>query len=324
MPSQKILDAKKKMVAELVSDYRNAKSFVFADARGLKVSTDTEMRADLRKNNVSYKVIKNTTATLVFKELGIEGVEDILKGPTAIAYSTEDVIVPAKILKQYADKFDKLTLKGGIIEGKVASIEEVKTLAKIPGKEVLYGQIAYGLLFPMTKLAMLIKAAAEKVEAEGPIDFKVEKKADTKSEPVAEAKEETKAEAKAEAKEEAKAEAKEEAKAEAKEEAKAESKEEAKAEAKEEAKAKAKEEAKAEAKEEAKAEAKEKAKAETKEEAKTEPKVKAKVEKAPAVTEEAKAEPVAEAAKEPKPAKKTTKPTTKKAAVTEEAKEIKE
>ena len=218
MPSQKILDAKKKMVAELVSDYQNAKSFVFANARGLKVSTDTEMRADLRKNNVSYKVIKNTTATLVFKELGIEGVEDILKGPTAIAYSTEDAIVPAKILKQYADKFDKLTLKGGIIEGKVASADEVKILAKIPGKEVLYGQIAYGLLFPMTKLAMLLKAAAEKVQEEGPIETKVEKKADAKAEPVVEAKEEAKTEEAPAVTEEAKAEPDIEAKEEAKEE----------------------------------------------------------------------------------------------------------
>ena len=215
MPSQKILDAKKKMVAELVSDYRNAKSFVFADARGLKVSTDTEMRADLRKNNVSYKVVKNTTATLIFRELGIEGVEDILKGPTAIAYSTEDAIVPAKILKQYADKFDKLKLKGGVIEGKVASVDEVKILARIPGKEVLYGQIAYGLLFPMTKLAMLLKATAEKVQEEGPIDTKVEKKAEPKVEAKEEAKaEETVAETVAEAKaEEVPAEAEAEVKA---------------------------------------------------------------------------------------------------------------
>ncbi|MBN1775499.1 MAG: 50S ribosomal protein L10 [Clostridiales bacterium] len=289
MPSQKILDAKKKMVAELVSDYRNAKSFVFADARGLKVSTDTEMRADLRKNNVSYKVVKNTTATLIFKELGIQGVEDILKGPTAIAYSTEDAIVPAKILKQYADKFDKLTLKGGIIEGKVASADEVKILAKIPSKEVLYGQIAYGLLFPMTKLAMLLKAAAEKVQEEGPIETKVEKKADSKEEPVVEAKEEAKTEEAPAVTEEAKAEPVVEAKEEAKtEEAPA-----------------VTEEAKAEPIVEAK------------EEAKVEPVAEAVVE-APAE------EPAAEAEKEPKPAKKTTKPTTKKAAEAEEAKETKE
>lgn len=202
MPSQRILDTKKKMVAELVTDYRKAQSFVFADARGLKVSTDTEMRAELRKNNVSYKVVKNTTATLVFKELGVPGVEDILKGPTAIAYSTDDAITPAKILKQYADKFDKLKLKGGIIDGKVASPDEIKTLAKIPGKEVIYGQIAYGLLFPMTKLAMLLKAAAEKL-SEDTIEAKPEAKAEAAAEEVKA--EEVKAEA-----EEVKAEAAEE------------------------------------------------------------------------------------------------------------------
>lgn len=163
MPSQKILEAKKKVVAGLVSDYRNAKSFVFADARGLTVLEDTQMRADLRKNNITYKVVKNTTAVLIFKELGISGVNDIFKGPTAIAYSTEDLIAPAKVMKQYADKYAHLSLKGGVIEGKAASIKEVTDLASIPSKEVLCGQIAYGLLFPLTKLAMLVKAVAEKL-----------------------------------------------------------------------------------------------------------------------------------------------------------------
>lgn len=164
MPSKKILEAKKKVVAGLVSDYRSAKTFIFADARGLTVLEDTQMRADLRKNNITYKVLKNTTATLVFKELEISGVEDIFKGPTAIAYSTEDMIAPAKVMKQYADKYAKLSLKGGVIEGKAASVKEVNDLASIPSKEVLCGQIAYGLLFPFTKLAMLVKAVAEKLD----------------------------------------------------------------------------------------------------------------------------------------------------------------
>lgn len=318
MPSQKILDAKKKMVAELVSDYQKAKSFVFADARGLKVSTDTEMRADLRKNNVSYKVIKNTTATLIFKELGIKGLEDILKGPTAIAYSTEDAIIPAKILKQYADKFDKLNLKGGVIEGKAASAEEVKILARIPGKEVLYGQIAYGLLFPMTKLAMLLKAAAEKVQEEGPIDFKVEKKTEPKveepkTEPVAEAKEEAKAEPVAEAKEAAKA----EPVAETKEEPKAEKAPALTEEVKTEEAPVATEKVKTEPKAKAKAEPK----AKPVKEAKAEPKAAKPV--AETKTEEAPAEAAAEA-KAHKPAKKTTKSTAKKTSEVEEATETKE
>ncbi|NLT11324.1 MAG: 50S ribosomal protein L10 [Clostridiaceae bacterium] len=167
MPSQRILEAKQKVVADLVSDYKQAKSFVFTDARGLTVLQDTQMRADLRKNNVTYKIVKNTTAKLVFDELGVKGLDEFFKGPTAIAYSTEDLIAPAKIIKEYADKYSKLDIKGGIIEGAAATAEQVNTLAKIPAKEVLCGQIAYGLLFPFTKLAMLLKAAAEKLQEEG-------------------------------------------------------------------------------------------------------------------------------------------------------------
>lgn len=166
MPSQRILEAKQKVVADLVSDYKKAKSFVFTDARGLTVLQDTQMRADLRKNNVTYKVVKNSTAKLVFDELGVSGLDDVFKGPTAIAYSNEDLIAPAKIIKEYADKYSKLDIKGGIIEGAAATVEQVNTLAKIPTKEVLCGQIAYGLLFPLTKLAMLLKAAAEKLQEE--------------------------------------------------------------------------------------------------------------------------------------------------------------
>jgi len=166
MPSQKILDAKKQVVAALVADFKDAKSFVFADARGLTVLQDTAMRADFRKNNITYQVIKNTTSALIFKELGVEGLADVFKGPTAIAYSKEDMIVPAKFMKQYADKFDKLSLKGGVVEGQAISAAEVNALASIPSKEVLYAQIAYGLISPIAKLAIALNAIVEKIEAE--------------------------------------------------------------------------------------------------------------------------------------------------------------
>ena len=164
MPSKKILEAKQQVVASLVAEYKEAKSFVFADARGLTVLKDTEMRADLRKNEIRYQVLKNTTSKLVFKELGID---EMFKGPTAIAYSTEDMIAPAKFMKKYADKYDKLNLKGGILEGATISVEDVNALASIPSKEVLYGQIVYGLISPVTKLAMLLNAIVEKAEAAG-------------------------------------------------------------------------------------------------------------------------------------------------------------
>ena len=167
MPSEKILEAKKKIVADLVADYKEALSFVFVDARGLTVEQDTALRSEMRKNGVVYKVVKNTTLNLVFKELGIEGLDDMFKGPTAVAYSKEDMMAPAKVSKKFADDFEKLTIKGGIIEGKVATVAEVEALAAVPSKDVLLSQIVYALLFPITKLAMLTKAAAEKLESEG-------------------------------------------------------------------------------------------------------------------------------------------------------------
>lgn len=164
MPSKKILEAKKEVVASLVAEFKEAKSFVFADARGLTVLKDTEMRADLRKNNVHYQVLKNTTSKLVFKELGIDGLDEVFKGPTAIAYSTEDMLAPAKFMKQYADKYDKLDLKGGILEGAAIPVEDVNALASIPSKEVLYGQVCYALISPITKLAVALNAIVEKSE----------------------------------------------------------------------------------------------------------------------------------------------------------------
>ncbi len=169
MPSKKILEAKQKIVSDLVVAFKEAKSFVFVDARGLTVLEDTEMRADFRKNNIVYEVIKNTTLTLVFKELGIDGLDEVFKGPTAVAYSTEDIIAPARMVKQYADKYENLSIKAGILEDKAISMAEVNALASIPSKEVLYGQVVYGLISPIAKLAIALHAIAEKRENEGEV-----------------------------------------------------------------------------------------------------------------------------------------------------------
>ena len=166
MPSEKILAAKKQVVEDLVAAYKDAATFVFVSARGLTVEQDTAMRADLRKNGVKYQVVKNTTLRLVFKELGIEGLDEIFEGPTAVAYS-DNLITPAKVICKYAEDYEPLSIKGGAIEGKAASIDEIVALSKVPDKETLYSQVVYGLLFPFTKLAMLVKAVAEKAQEEG-------------------------------------------------------------------------------------------------------------------------------------------------------------
>ena len=96
MPSQKVLDAKKEIVAGLTDEFKSAQSIVFADYRGLTVEQDTAMRSALRKAGVSYQVVKNTLSGRALKDAGFDGVDSMLKGPTAIAYSTSDIVAAAK------------------------------------------------------------------------------------------------------------------------------------------------------------------------------------------------------------------------------------
>ena len=166
MPSEKILAAKQQRVEDLASALKGATTYVFVATRGLTVAQDTEMRAELRKNGVKFEVIKNTVLRRVFAELGFEGLDDVFKGPTAVGYSN-DIIAPAKILAKYSKDIEPMEIKGGIIDGKVASLDEVMALSQVPDPTTLQTQVAYSLLFPFTKLAMLVKAVAEKKQEEG-------------------------------------------------------------------------------------------------------------------------------------------------------------
>jgi len=149
-------------VSGLVAELQSAKSVVIADYRGLTVEQDTKLRNDLRKAGVTYKVVKNTLATIAAKDAGITGLDKLLVGPSAIAYSTTDEVAPAKILKEFADKVDKYKIRGGVMEGKVIDLDTVKMLAAIPPRQILYAQVVVALASPITKLAMLLAAIAEK------------------------------------------------------------------------------------------------------------------------------------------------------------------
>ena len=166
MPSEKILAAKQQRVEDLVSELKGATTYVFVATRGLTVAQDTEMRAELRKAGVKFAVIKNTVLRRVFAELGFEGLDEVFQGPTAVGYSN-DIIAPAKVLAKYSEDFEPMEIKGGIIDGKVATVAEIVALSKVPDPTTLQTQVAYSLLFPFTKLAMLVKAVAEKKQEEG-------------------------------------------------------------------------------------------------------------------------------------------------------------
>jgi len=162
MPSAGILEQKKAIVAEIKEELKDAKTIVLVDYRGITVEQDTEFRATLRKENVVYKVIKNNILKLVMKELGIEGVDEFLKGPTAIAFNAIDVVAPAKVVNDSSKKINALEIKSGIMEGKVVSIDEIKAIAALPSKDALLASLASVLNENITAFARVIDAIVKK------------------------------------------------------------------------------------------------------------------------------------------------------------------
>lgn len=164
MPSNKILKEKEAVVASIVEDIKNASTVIFVDARGLTVEKDTELRAALRKADVSYKVRKNTLTTKAVAQLGLEGVEEFLKGPTAVA-ACPTLTDAAKIINDFAKENKAVEIKGGIMEGKAISADTVKELASLPSKEVLIARLLGSLNGPITGLTIALNEYAKKLEA---------------------------------------------------------------------------------------------------------------------------------------------------------------
>src|SRR5699024_9420581 len=109
-----------------------SKSAVLVDYRGLNVAEVTALRQELRENNVDYKVYKNTMTKRAVADGDLSSLSDVLQGPTAIAFGKDDVVAPAKILNNFAKDHTALELKGGVIEGEVATIEQIKELSRVP------------------------------------------------------------------------------------------------------------------------------------------------------------------------------------------------
>ncbi len=165
MASEKILNAKKEAVAALIERLKNSAAGVIVDYKGTTVEDDTALRREMREAGVEYTVVKNTLLRFAVRETGLEEVESVLEGTTAIATSTDDVIAPAKILCGFAEKHDNFTVKAGFVDGKVVSLDEVQALAKTPSKETLLTQLVFTLNAPIKNLAVVLNQIAEKQEA---------------------------------------------------------------------------------------------------------------------------------------------------------------
>ncbi len=156
MPKEKILSQKREVVEGISSKMKAAKAMVFADYRGLTVEQDTQLRNALRKAGVDYKVVKNTLTRFAANENGLEGLDTYLNGPTAMASSDTDPLAPAKVLSEYAKKYDKLELKVGVVEGKIIYSSGIKALAELPSKEVLIARVLAGLNAPISGLVNVL------------------------------------------------------------------------------------------------------------------------------------------------------------------------
>lgn len=167
MPSQKILAQKQKVVQDLAKELKDAQSIVLSNYQGLTVAQDTEMRSAFRAAGLSYQVVKNTIAIRALAECGLEGFEEELKGPTALAYSKDDIVLAPNMVKKFVDQFKKTEIKGGVVQGKKESLAAINALASIPSLDVLQGQLAFTMLFPITRFAMTLNALAKKGEEAG-------------------------------------------------------------------------------------------------------------------------------------------------------------
>lgn len=162
MPSVKVLEEKKQVVAELKERISKATSGVFVDYKGITVEQDTKLRAELRKAGVEYSVVKNTLTRFAVNELGYSELDPVLNGTTALATSETDLIAPAKILAAFAKKNDKFTIKAGFVDGKVIDKAAVAQLATLPSREGLLSMLLSALQGNLRGLACAIKAVAEK------------------------------------------------------------------------------------------------------------------------------------------------------------------
>jgi len=156
MASEKIINQKKEEVTKLANQMKESKLILLTDYRGINVLDVTNLRTSLRNINADYKVIKNNITKRALTECGLEGLDEVLEGPTAVIMTNEDYLEPLKVIYEFSKKNDYYKIKGGIIEGKIMTAEEIITLAKLPSREQLLSMFAGALLGNISKLAVAL------------------------------------------------------------------------------------------------------------------------------------------------------------------------
>lgn len=162
-----VIEAKKQIVEEISEKFKESQSAVLVDYRGLNVAEITALRKELRDNNIEYKVYKNTLTRRAVESAELSELSEQLVGPTAVAFGKDDVVAPARILHNFSKDHEALEIKGGVIEGKVATLDEIKELSTLPDHDGLVSMLLSVLQAPIRNLAYATKAIADQKEEAG-------------------------------------------------------------------------------------------------------------------------------------------------------------
>lgn len=166
MPSEKILEGKKAEVSALREDLLSTGAGVLVSYKGISVADDTKLRADLRKEGVRYKVVKNTLLKLAIEGTPLEGLGSCLEGTTALALSKEDPMAAAKILGKYSEKTKgAFAIKMGYIDGEILGADGVMELSRIPNREGLLSMLLSVLNAGPRGLAVALGRVAEQKQS---------------------------------------------------------------------------------------------------------------------------------------------------------------
>ena len=167
MANKSIVAQKEEKVKALSEELKGANLVLIVDYRGTTVEDDTKLRKDLREANGVTKVVKNNILKRALDANGESELDDLLEGPNALVFAKEDYLAPLKVAYKFSTAHSNYQIKGGFVEGKLMSVDEIITLAKLPSREELLSKLAGSLLQTIAKVAVAIDQVRIKKEAEG-------------------------------------------------------------------------------------------------------------------------------------------------------------
>ena len=160
MPNAKVLSEKQAIVEALTERLQGASAGIVIDYKGITVAEDTQLRANMRKEEVDYSVVKNTLLRFAAKNVGLDALDSVLNGTTSLATTSADPIAPFRIVKEFTSKLpkdsNKFVIKAAFMDGKMLSDSEITEIAALPSKDALYGKVLGTMLAPITSLAVVL------------------------------------------------------------------------------------------------------------------------------------------------------------------------